>query len=200
MTVIAFAPTDTTPQTYDDADEFQNRAREWIDELGGQLHLFPGKAGFNVRRRSVLEFLAAADPKGVEAIGFFCHGWATGIQAGIKNPHIDELAEALKRFPDLHTICLYCCSCAAGTRNGERSFAAKLRDTTGLRDLHLTVWAHATKGHTTRNPDVIVFEESYNGGYYPVPRGSSRWPAWVKALKTGLWMEFPSREPWKVMG
>jgi hypothetical protein len=195
MTVIAFAPNDTTPQTYDDADEFQNRAGDWINELGGELFIFPGKAGFNARRTAVLRFLANADPKGVEAIGFFCHGWATGIQAGIKNPQIEWLAAALKRFPDLHTICLYCCSCAAGTRNGERSFAAKLRDATGLR-----VWAHATKGHTTRNPDVIVYEESYNGGYYPVPRGSSRWTAWVKALRAGLWMEFPNREPWKVMG
>lgn len=201
MTVIAFAPSDTTPRTYDDADEFQNRAQEWIDNHGGELFIFPGKAAFTKRRESVLKSLAGANPKGVTAIGWFCHGWSTGIQAGFKNPQLPELKAALRRFGDLHTICLYCCSCAAGIRNGETSFAAKFRDSTGLR-----IWAHVDEGHTTRNPDVIVFEESYNGGYYPVPRGSKLWPQWVKALQPpkkggkNLWIEFPDREPWKALG
>lgn len=199
MTVLAIAPSDTTPNMYDDSDEFQARAREFVDYHKGKLEIFDSKAQMKARKKEVLEFLENANSK-IISLAFFCHGWATsgtgsGIQAGFRSADVPELAEALQRFKNLKTICLYCCSCAAGYRNGEKSIAAKISDTTDL-----TTWAHSTKGHTTYNPNVIVYEPGSIGGYYPVSRTSDKWQEWIKALKAGQWLRFPGLFPWDPLG
>lgn len=193
MSVIAIVPSDTTPAMYDDADEFQNQAALFIKKHGGETFIFDSRASMASRKREVLALLKKADADAI-CIAFFCHGWATskkrrgtgvGIQAGFRTGDVADLAKAVKRFRALDAICLYCCSCAAGDRNGEKSIAAKIRDAAGVE-----VYAHENKGHTTRNPNYIVYDSGYNGGYHMVPRSSKHRAKWVKALKSGLWMRF----------
>lgn len=195
MTAIAIAPKHLHPGKKADAPWFQKRAKQFVARWGGSTYIFNNRAKFADRRYEVLRYINARKRKeDVESIAFFVHGYKNGMQCGFYNMHIPALATALKAFPNLHTVCLYACSCAGTVRNGELSFASRLRDAT-----QVYVWAHADAGMTALNPRVIVYEPGYHGGYYPVPRTSKRYGEWKRRLKAGLWMEFPALSPWDVL-
>lgn len=174
-----------------DADEFQREARKLIKSYDGELILFDNRKPLPARRAEISVKLELCC--GSEVIAFFCHGWKTGLQTGHGIADIPELVELLRPL-GVATVCLYACLCASGIRNGERSFASQLRRAMG--EVH--VWAHATRGHTTKNPDVIAFDSTGCGGYYPVPRDSAHWSKWVRALRQGGWLKFADTDPWDV--
>ncbi len=200
MTVLCFYPSDTTPNMYDDADEFRNRAQEFAKHNGGRAIEFPSRIPMPQRKAFVLRKLKAAKTTGVTAIGFFCHGWTTSgtgaaMQAGFRLADVQDLANGLSRFTALRKVFLFCCFLAAGKNNGGRSFVTRLRDAA-----HLEVWGHATKGHCNDNPYLIVAEAGINGPYYTVPPTSPRWKYWKSSLRdNNLWLDFPNTNPWRVM-
>jgi len=130
-------------------------------------------------------------------IVILCHGWSTGFQLGFRvkgQKGTDEanlaalVAELRKqRKKGLKTITLFACSAGdePGSKKtspgtGDRSMADYLRDHVGC-----TVIAHWTTGHSTRNPDLILFEASdvplVGGVAYP-KRGTAAYRNAVKLL------------------
>jgi hypothetical protein len=161
------------------------------------------------RRKQVLAAIESARVDGgIDSLALFCHGWSSGIQAGFAVKDIPELVNALGGIGGVELrVALYCCSTgedprdnfcdASGTDTrrdsnpGDGSFADHLRDElcrTGHADC--SVFAHRTAGHTTRNPNVIIFEGSGSsvggfGGVMPItPKNKAVWKAWVNHLKT----------------
>jgi hypothetical protein len=184
--MLAFAPKYNS-EGKRDANEFKREARKWCKEHGGTLFLFDNKLSMKKRREQVLAAIALGESP--YTVAFFCHGWSSGIQAGFRKN--DDLA-CLRGATH---VLLFACSCATGKNNGENSFAKHLRDATAAE-----VWAHATRGHTTRNPHVIVFEaDSVMGGYYPVPCKSEYWSEWIKQLRKGLWLKFHILPPYSMI-
>lgn len=118
-------------------------------------------------------------------IVLLCHGWATGLQLGFRTgkrrgkdlKHWEQLIAALKDLPSLKSVTLFACSAGkeplsktTSPGTGDNSLADLLRDQCGV-----TVIAHTTAGHATRNPDLIVFERSavpVLGGIVPCARKS----------------------------
>lgn len=195
MSVIAIAPKHNA-KGKKDADEFQREANKFVKRYDGQVFLFDNSLEFDKRRAQVQRFLhKAASPansyklhfsvEDVESIGFFCHGWRNGIQAGYKIQHAQMLGKALSRY-DPYSIALYCCSVAAGPDAGNGSFASVLaRNTEGI-----PVYGHDRKGHTARNPHVWCYVGKV-GGYRPIARDSDLWSDWVKALKGEYRFDYP---------
>jgi hypothetical protein len=124
-----------------------------------------GQQAFLAAGRAVLAALRDGTPW--THVVFMCHGWATGLQLGFRSgkqrrgdrENMSALVAALRALP-LKVITLYACSAGsdpASSRSspgsGDDSFADTLRDATGV-----TVIAHVTVGHATRNPHLIVFE------------------------------------------
>lgn len=160
------------------------------------------------RRRFVV--LDALGKSAYDSVAFFCHGWSSGLQAGFTKQNVHELSRA---FTAKVTFALYACSTgadpkdsskqAAGTANasagnvGEGSFADALRDTVCANEVSCWVFAHTTAGHTTMNPNVVIFsgmagEPLCSGGEMPVTKkNSAAWAAWVKSLKTTYRFEVP---------
>jgi hypothetical protein len=157
------------------------------------------------RRQMVLDGLSKADAW-ADAVAFFCHGWATGIQFGFGLKQIPELAEMLyDSCFDNAKVILYCCSTAENKEKGNNrvisvgtdgGFADELRDEMarqGLADCQVD--AHLTAGHTTRNPYVVRFlgesvedkAQGATGGAYLVAPGSQYWRKWRNAL----WSKVP---------
>lgn len=169
-----------------DADEFEREAAKCVADCDGVVFEFNNRATKIKRRLSVLQQLAECS--GVQAICFFCHGTRTGIQAGFDVTNIDILADAIVATGAWQVI-LYACSCAKGPNNGEHSFASALRTALAKRMEHVDVFAHQNKGHTTRNPNVILFTE-YGGGFWVVPRDSGLWGKWKQRLRKGLRFRF----------
>lgn len=112
---------------------------------------------------------------------FLCHGWQTGLQLGFRNAkqrgkdaeNLEALIEALRTVKDLRTLTLFACSAGdepgsllTSPGTGDNSIGDLIRDRVGC-----TVIAHWTAGHTTRNPDIILFE----GAKTPMLGGVS-WP------------------------
>lgn len=188
--MIAIIPLHNSPGKRD-ADEFRREARKFIANYGGDLVTFDNRKQMPDRRRDVAEQLSDCAETNVAA--FFCHGWKSGLQAGYRISDIDELAASLEIL-GIDTVCLYACLCASGPRNGEGSFASQLRRAMGPVD----VWAHATRGHTTKNPDVVAFDCTQIGGYYPIPRDAPEWPKWVRALRQRGWLKFANTSPWEI--
>jgi hypothetical protein len=103
-----------------------------------------------------------------DVLVFFCHGWRTGIQLGLgigtakRVAALEETAKMIAKSstPKLHVV-LYCCLTGGtdtGDPTGDGGFADRLRDAlcaegcTGV-----SVFAHTTAGHTTRNANVRFF-------------------------------------------
>ena len=99
-----------------------------------------------------------------------CHGWQTGLQLGFRSAkqkghdasNLDALIQVLKSQKKLKTLTLFACSAGdepgsdkTSPGTGDNSIGDLIRDKVGC-----TVIAHWTAGHTTRNPDLILFEGS----------------------------------------
>lgn len=168
------------------------------------------------RRTQLLDEIRELKDADLEHIAFFCHGWADGIQCGLRKTDCKEFAESVKAvlppapWPasrPIHVI-LYCClagSTSDKNISGDGGFADKLRDAfceAGM--TWVKVYAHTTAGHTTRNPYVRIFEGQGSpiggiGGQLLVQPGAKLWKTWRSALwsqgvyskKKSRWIRMP---------
>ena len=138
----------------------------------------------------------------LDALAFFGHGWANGIQFGYRRHEIPDLCALISNSATRDVILiLYACltaendtpdhlidSVGPGTDGG---FADLLRDElvrSGATRGHCRVDAHKTRGHATYNPFFVRFEgrddvvKGSVGGEWIVSPASPDWPRWVAAL------------------
>lgn len=136
----------------------------------------------------------------LDRIVFMCHGTRRQLQLGVTRANVADFAKALPREP--YEITLYACSAAGpASHSGDGHLADMLRDAVVTRfkrtpDVDVTVDAHATKGHATRNPYVRRFKRDGAstpgvGGRWIVEPGSALWPKWKRALQTDFRYKFP---------
>lgn len=119
------------------------------------------------RVESVLAAIETNAP--IDRLAFFCHGWRTGLQPGLSSGDVVGRAGLMKfaqRLAAASTpglkIALYACS--TGSSNGppgdggDGGFADLLRDALCASGReHVTIFAHTTAGHTTRNEFIRLF-------------------------------------------
>ncbi len=97
-------------------------------------------------RGRVLDALFRAQHAGLSELALFCHGWPDGLAFGFKGKDGAAcLAAGIESATEDCTIVLYACS--AG-----REFAPELARMLGP---SFRVWAHSSRGHTTRNPQLV---------------------------------------------
>jgi hypothetical protein len=133
----------------------------------GTLKVLSGQRAFEAAARAVLAVTGNGVPW--SHLIMLCHGWASGLQLGFRSArqrgrdalHFQALIETLKTLP-LKSITLFACSAGAdpfspatSPGSGDNSLADRLRDA-----VRVPVLAHATVGHATRNPNLILFEAS----------------------------------------
>jgi hypothetical protein len=227
MTALIIRPDSNTPGKKDYTGAFlpESNAFKHVEERGHlnnvEVVTFDNTLDFDARRRTLLkkiEKLRGADVSGLDCLAIFCHGWSTGIQAGITTKKIPAFLAALScvyKIDDGLRVLLYCCSTGAddddsadeapglgdglsGQNLGDGSFADAFRDELcKLGAIDCRVVAHTTAGHTTQNPNVIIFEGNASpiggvGGYMPVTKGHGKlWKTWVNELKTDYRFEYP---------
>lgn len=173
-----------------------------------KLIKFDASKSMATRRRDVFAELEALKGGNFHGLACFCHGWSNGIQAGVRTGDAHDLAWLISLAVKdnvgvdasnvLH-VPLYCCSTAAATdtpeaaseTGGDGGFADALRDAfCSVGRPWVRVYAHTTAGHTTRNPQVRVFEGKGSpvgmaGGEVLVrqpPPKNPLWPIWRDAL------------------
>lgn len=211
--VLAFAPQHNSPGKRD-ADEFQRQAHAFVQAAGGgPVILFDNHQPMRLRGFDVLGRIDEERGR-IVCVGFFCHGWSRGFQAGFdvrktQGVQVEALAKALARKTGEGMIVyLAACSTAAelpgGTHSqpldapgGDGAVADQLRDACAAHGLtRVRVDAHDRLGHTTRNPYVRRFEGDGTtkpgfGGEWIVQPSSPLWHAWVTALKGDLALHYP---------
>jgi hypothetical protein len=177
-----------------------------------EIVTFDASASMSKRKNTVLNAIAAVGNEGkdlIDCLAIFSHGWSKGIQAGFTNKDVGELAKLLADCGHSNDckVALYCCSTGADPQDdsmeapgvgssedgnlGDGSFADRLRDALCSEGhIYCSVYAHRTAGHTTQNPNVIIFEgkglkSGGYGGVMPITKKNKQaWAAWVKKLKT----------------
>jgi len=98
------------------------------------------------QRDVVLADLWHPENRNASQIAFFCHGWRSGMEFGFDGKMGARcLAEGIKSCTDRATIILYCCSTG-------QWFARELAAHLGP---NYDVWSHGSRGHTTRNPQLV---------------------------------------------
>ncbi len=209
--VLAFAPAHNSHGKRDATAAFIPEANRLVKAAGGgAVDLFDNRKPMARRRREVLAALALAKDQDFTSVAFLCHGWEDGIQAGFNRRTVGQLAKAIQDVVQhsFTTVPLLCCSTGDDPTDqwrtgagGDGSFADRLRD--GLCDsgaIYCRVWAHTTKGHTTRNPNVMILDglgtpEGGVGGQMVARAGT---PLFRK-LKKALWAkrgDFRFRAPY----
>jgi len=123
------------------------------------------------RVESVLKAIELNAP--VDRVAFFCHGWKTGLQPGLTLSNLGPFARRLAAASTSELkVALYACS--TGSSNGppgdggDGGFADTLRDALCRAGReHVTVFAHTSAGHTTRNEYIRMFAGKGDplGGY-----------------------------------
>lgn len=160
--------------------------------------------------KEILSFEEGAASQ-LDTLTLFCHGWSTGVQAGVTIKTMPKFLDALEKgfqLSDKLQVNLYCCSTgddpqdnskqASGTPNqnkeafnvGDNSFADAFRDLLCDRNYRdCKVVAHTTAGHTTQNPYAVFFEGGGSpvggtGGQMPVtPKMGKLWTTWKRLLR-----------------
>jgi hypothetical protein len=208
--ILVLAPRHNTGAKKDATGAFQPEARAFAQRHGvpeSQVVHVDNRLSKPAMRRAVLAAIDAARSAGggLEAAALFCHGWRTGIQLGFGSGTVGPLAEALARAPGVR-VALYACNAARGSSGddaaaigGDGGFADLLRDALCARGApDCQVDAHATAGHTTRNPYVRRFSGMGSpiggaGGFFIVsPSQKPLFAAWRRALRdTDLRYDFP---------
>lgn len=172
-----------------------NRYAKYWREQGDfvTLHRIPlSQKRDTVRVARMVQALNEGNP--VDRFACFCHGWSTGMQLGL-NSATDNDRDALAAFatvlagrstPRLQ-VALYCCSTGKSEVGcGIGSFADRFRMAlvaAGRPDV--TIFAHATAGHTTRNPAVRFFFPKQTGGVDLAEPGTAAWRKLDKRLHDG---------------
>lgn len=222
MTMLCIHPRFNTEGRRDASGAFSPKAREFLKihgvepDLGHNLLMFDNTVSLAARVLQLRKVLRVPQP-GLKTLAFFCHGWATGIQAGFTTKTVKELAELVKQSSEglCERVILYACDSGRdGDKDreddlvkgpaGEGGFADALRDELSRRAVSATVFAHATEGHCTNNPYVRVFkpdDPDGTGGEWLVAPGSRLWASWRRALReTDLWARFPFMSRLEVEG
>ncbi len=117
-----------------------------------------------------------------EQLGIFSHGFTRRLQFGYDLSTASHLAAALDVVGCVR-VGLYACNAAGGPGvGGDGGFADKLRDEMG--ESATRIVAHQTRGHTTSNPHVRLFDGASGvGGVEVVQRGSPLWRRWCQRLR-----------------
>lgn len=216
MSALVFAPAHNTPGInprtglpWKDADEFKREARLFCAFLRREkgwptpVHLFDNTRELPERCADVLRHTRGLTPGTVKVFALFCHGWASGVQAGWRVESAKALARELEEVAAAElVVALYCCSTGADQNpktseraagpGGDGGFADRLRDELGELGVRATVYAHSTAGHTTQNPHVRIFlPEERRGGHWLVAPGGELWPAWDRYLEGEGRFAFP---------
>jgi hypothetical protein len=190
--VLSLAPAFNTPGKHDATGAFQPEAKAF-----GTYWPFDNTAKSIEMRAQTACAIRSVRP---DVLGFFCHGWKTGIQPGWQLQHVDTLAAVIAESCDTDApiVALYACSTASGGVGGDGGFADSLRDALcAAGAVNCRVDAHDRPGHCTRNPYVRRFEGQGSpcggqGGQWIVAPGSPMWKAWRDALRdTDLRLRFP---------
>lgn len=167
MTVVGIA-CETNRPLRRDGDEFVREAQKFVRLNGGRLFRF-GDGPIVQRRTAVYASLheAGKDP-GLDTVGFFCHGTPGGIQAGFSVETAEDLARHIPAT--VRAVVLYACSAGA-----EGGFAQELSMRCGA-----DVIGHATRGHATRNPHLVLWQggEGRPLGGSPGPLMPRAWREW----------------------
>lgn len=221
MSALVFAPAHNTPGInprtglpWKDAAEFQREARLFCAFLRASkgwptpVHRFDNGRKLPDRCADVLRHMRGIPPGTVKVFALFCHGWASGVQAGWRTETAKLLARELEEVCATElTVALYCCSTGADNDpktderrapgpGGDGGFADRLRDELGELGVRATVFAHSVEGHTTQNPRVRIFlPDERRGGHWLVAPGSELWPAWDRYLEGRGRFEFPFLSP-----
>ena len=193
MSVLTIAPTHNAKGKRDVTGAFLPEAKRFWTKHGGELVQFDNHAHNATRRRQVHD--AILRTYDLRTLAIFCHGWMDGIQTGHRRGNLDGLADCIDIACEHNEldIILYCCSTAQGGAGGDGGFADMLRDFVQARGVEgVRVWAHTTKGHTTRNPYLRLFDASDrgHGGRWVVEPGSAEWPMWKRAMRGELRFTF----------
>jgi hypothetical protein len=156
---------------------------DFVDEFKFDPHNF--SKGETFRLYQALEF------KPYQIVAVFSHGIPTCLtQLHIDRARCNDFAMALTRnLMPTHSLnlILYCCLLAAPLKGS--NIAETL-----TRELHaigkpFKLWAHRTKGHTTENPNITMFEGNLSLDY-PSALGD---PLLVKRFKQRL--DYDTRKP-----
>lgn len=179
----------------------------YMDVVGVDVVGFDNRATKPARRRETEAAIRAAT---TGHVALFCHGLARGIQTGHDLTTVATLADALAGSAGPSgrlVVTLYACDAAdtrTGGPGGDGGFADALRDALSERGITGHVDAHATTGHTTRNPYVRRFymdgAAAGTGGDWLVAPGSPKWRAWVRALRGDMRWRFPWLTPAEIDG
>lgn len=194
-----------------DGDEFSAQARKcadiWCDD--GPVEMVDlGKLSKADKRAKVLQTLRTSSDIG--RIGFFCHGFPTGISAGFNIVHVPQLVRGIDGcVQKSRRIDVYLFACLTGRGNfpggasnsintADRSeqvctpregFAMHLCYMLYRRMMLPGLLAHTTAGHTARNPYKVRIWESERTIYRrricsPADKGD--WAQWKKSLADGV--------------
>lgn len=198
MRARAFVPDQNTPGKKDATGAFHPEALAFLrhhQQSPTAMIRFAARADFAVRRTTCTRALEAVN--GLDVLALFCHGWRDGLQAGFRLANVRPLAALLSKrmAPEAHVV-LYACDAGRdaddeerddvlGGPGGDGGFADALRDACETLGAHITVTAHATAGHCTRNPYTRFFAPGCmgRGGSWYVEPNSSLWRPWVRALQ-----------------
>jgi hypothetical protein len=203
---LVFAPAHNSNGKVDAQGAFQPEARAFCLAHGIRepVKLFDNGRPMPSRFSEMLAWLDMCRPGTVDAVAFFCHGFKTGLQCGVTTMNAPRFATALERIcTPAPRIIMYVCDAARDADDdraddclpgpgGEGGFADQLRDELVKRGVMATLYAHATVGHTTRNPFVRRFDsDDLAGGRWIVEPHSARWRAWAMALRGPMRFRYP---------
>ncbi len=190
MTVLAIAPGFNSPGKHDATGAFHPEAGAYVRAHGGRRFLFDNRRPDGVRFATTMGAIGASS--GLAGVGFFCHGFRSGLQIGATLRNVGTLAWALKGSLLPGTpVTLYACDAArdldadraddlARGPAGDGGFASLLAEALGAEHW---VDAHVTTAHTTINPYVRRFVADGPGDWIVVP-GTPEFRHWADRLRT----------------
>jgi len=166
--------------------------------------------------RKIVRLTLADERRQIDRLVFFCHGSAKWLRCGWHKWAVSELAACIACVAaERLDVALYACSCGRAAYEwpwsltarqwdndkahgvtGSAGFAARLSGALADAGVDAHVFAHGSRGHTTRNPYCYIFSahDGHTVNRTPViERGGSDWKAWRNLLKTDARFDVPFR-------
>lgn len=172
-----------------DGDEFTREARKYAIHHGDSGDVVyklgvSGKLSNRERFRKVFSTMAGVPE--CDVLAFFCHGWRTGMQHGFRwRWGARMLAQCMINMKAKYLV-LYACSCGKTEDNFAKWIAEELFEANYK---PFKVIAHATRGHTTRNPNVVLYRNV--PGRIVYKQRLPDWGEWKEMLKGEYRFDFP---------
>jgi len=130
-----------------DGDEFAREAFAYAEYHRGR--------GEKIYRMTHAE-MTGDHSMNVDVVAIFCHGTPTWLGLGTVAKGPNGLASWICQFArPMVSVCLYACS--TGRAIPGECYARELHDSISGTGRGCVVWAHTTAGHTTRNPNLVLF-------------------------------------------